>query len=54
MFRVLEHAIQIANQNFRAHAHVSSAAEPFKGHIDEFRIAHVKRTDGRIETTWTT
>ena len=26
--------------------HVSGIADPFNGHIDEFRIAHVQRTDG--------
>jgi hypothetical protein len=26
-------------------------ADPFNGHIDEFRIAHVQRSDGWIETT---
>jgi hypothetical protein len=25
---------------------------PFNGHIDEFRIAHVQRSDGWIATTW--
>ena len=32
--------------------HVSSIADPFNGHIDEFRISHVQRSDGWIETTW--
>jgi hypothetical protein len=32
--------------------HVSGIAHPFNGHIDEFRIAHVQRSDGWIETTW--
>ena len=32
--------------------HVSGSADPFNGHIDEFRIAHVQRSDGWIETTW--
>jgi hypothetical protein len=32
--------------------HVSGIADPFNGHIDEFRIAHVQRTDGWIATTW--
>jgi hypothetical protein len=27
-------------------------ADPFNGHIDEFRIAHVHRSDGWIATTW--
>jgi hypothetical protein len=27
-------------------------ADPFNGHIDEFRIAHIQRSDGWIETTW--
>jgi hypothetical protein len=31
---------------------VSGLADPFNGHIDEFRIAHVQRSDGWIETTW--
>jgi hypothetical protein len=31
---------------------VSRIADPFNGHIDEFRIAHVQRSDGWIETTW--
>jgi hypothetical protein len=31
---------------------VSGVADPFNGHIDEFRIAHVQRSDGWIETTW--
>jgi hypothetical protein len=32
--------------------HVSGIADPFNGYIDEFRIAHVQRSDGWIETTW--
>jgi hypothetical protein len=32
--------------------HVSGIADPFNGHIDAFRIAHVQRSDGWIETTW--
>jgi hypothetical protein len=32
--------------------HVSGIADPFNGHIDEFRIAHVQRSEGWIETTW--
>jgi hypothetical protein len=31
---------------------VSSIAVPFNGHIDEFRISHVQRSDGWIGTTW--
>jgi hypothetical protein len=31
--------------------HVSGIADPFNGHIDEFRIAHVQRSDGWIATT---
>jgi hypothetical protein len=27
---------------------VSGVAEPFNGHIDEFRIAHLQRSDGWI------
>ncbi len=26
--------------------HVSGIADPFNGHIDEFRIAHIQRFDG--------
>jgi hypothetical protein len=32
--------------------HVSGIADPFNGHIDEFRISHVQRSDGWIATTW--
>ena len=32
--------------------HVSGVADPFNGHIDEFRISHVQRSDGWIATTW--
>jgi Concanavalin A-like lectin/glucanases superfamily len=32
--------------------HVSGIADPFNGHIDEFRIVHVQRSDGWIATTW--
>src|ERR671918_2648006 len=32
--------------------HVSGIADPFNGQIDEFRIEHVQRSDGWIETTW--
>jgi hypothetical protein len=32
--------------------HVSGVADPFDGHIDAFRISHVQRSDGWIETTW--
>jgi hypothetical protein len=32
--------------------HVSGIADPSNGHIDEFRISHVQRSDGWIETTW--
>jgi hypothetical protein len=31
---------------------VSGVADRFIGRIDEFRIAHVQRSDGWIETTW--
>ena len=31
---------------------MSGIADPFNGHIDEFRIAHVQRSDGWIATTW--
>jgi hypothetical protein len=26
--------------------------DPFNGHIDEFRISHIQRSDGWIATTW--
>jgi len=32
--------------------HAGGLADPFNGHIDEFRIAHIQRSDGWIETTW--
>ena len=32
--------------------HASGIADPFNGHIDEFRIADVQRPDSLIETTW--
>jgi hypothetical protein len=32
--------------------HVSGIADPFNGHIDDFRIANVQRSDGWIATTW--
>jgi hypothetical protein len=31
--------------------HVSGLADPFNGHIDEFRLSHVQPSDGWIETT---
>ena len=31
---------------------MSGIADPFNGHIDEFRISHIQRPDGWIETTW--
>jgi hypothetical protein len=31
---------------------VCGIADRFNGHIDEFRIAQVQRSDGWIETTW--
>jgi hypothetical protein len=34
--------------------HVSGIADPFSGHIDEFRIEHVQRSDAWIATTWNT
>jgi MSHA biogenesis protein MshQ len=30
----------------------TSVVDPFNGYIDEFRITHVERSDGWIETTW--
>jgi len=32
--------------------HLSGIADPFNGHIDEFRIGHVQQSDGWVETTW--
>jgi hypothetical protein len=32
--------------------HVSGIADPFNGHIDEFRIAHIQRSDSWTETAW--
>jgi hypothetical protein len=32
--------------------HVSGIADPFNGHIDAFRISHVQRSDGWLETAW--
>jgi hypothetical protein len=32
--------------------HLNSAAPGIGRHGDEFRIAHVQRSDGWIETTW--
>ena len=32
--------------------HGADPTDPFNGHIDAFRIAHVQRSDGWIETTW--
>ena len=31
---------------------MSGIADPFNGHIDEFRIAHVQRSDGWTGTAW--
>jgi hypothetical protein len=36
----------------RSATHQRWHGDPFNGHIDEFRIAHVQRADGWIETTW--
>jgi hypothetical protein len=33
-------------------ARVTGIADPFNGHIDEFRISHVQRSDRWIGTTW--
>jgi hypothetical protein len=32
--------------------HVSGIADPFNGHIDEFPISRIQRSDGWIETIW--
>jgi hypothetical protein len=34
--------------------HVSGIADPFNGHIHEFCIEHVQRSDAWIATTWNT
>jgi hypothetical protein len=39
-----------ANATTSIGRHVSGIADPFTGHIDEFRIAHVQRSDGWIES----
>jgi hypothetical protein len=31
---------------------VSGIADPFNGHIDDFRISHIQRSDGWIKSTW--
>jgi len=31
---------------------VTGIADPFNGHIDEFRNSQVQRSDGWVETTW--
>jgi hypothetical protein len=41
-----------ANATTSIGRHVSGIADPFNGNIDAFRIAHVQRSDGWIETTW--
>jgi len=41
-----------ANATTSIGRHVSGIADPFNGHIDEFRISHIQRSDGWIETTW--
>jgi hypothetical protein len=33
-------------------AMLSGVADPFNGHIDTFRIAHVQRSDSWIATAW--
>jgi hypothetical protein len=32
--------------------HASGITDPFTGCIGEFRISHLQRSDGWIETTW--
>jgi hypothetical protein len=32
--------------------HASGIADPFNGHIDEFRISRLQRSDSWIATTW--
>jgi hypothetical protein len=44
--------IDLNTAALRIGRHLSGIADPFNGHIDGFRIAHVQRSDGWIETTW--
>jgi hypothetical protein len=44
--------IDLNSAAFSIGRHVSGIADPFDGHIDEFRISHVQRSDGWIATTW--
>jgi hypothetical protein len=43
--------IDLNTAALRIGRHLSGIADPFNGHIDEFRIAHVQRSNGWIETT---
>jgi len=43
--------LDLNSNPFRIGRQVSGIADPFNGHIDEFRIAHVQRSDGWTETT---
>jgi len=55
LVRVVERTLRITTRDFRFRkvcARVSGVADPFNDHIDEFRIAHIQRSDGWIETTW--
>ena len=45
-------AEQVDNESMGIGRHVSGVTDPFNDHIDEFRIAHVQRSDGWIATTW--
>jgi hypothetical protein len=45
-------SIDLNSPTFGIGRHVTGVADPFSGHIDECRIAHVQRSDGWIETTW--
>jgi hypothetical protein len=43
---------QLAIQWFIPHLPATGLADPFNGNFDEFRIAHVQRSDGWIEASW--
>jgi hypothetical protein len=44
--------IELNSASFGIGRRASAIADAFNGHIDEFRISHVQRSDGWIETTW--
>jgi hypothetical protein len=44
-------ALELKSNPLSIGRHLSGIPDPFNGHIDEFRIAYVQRSDGWIETT---